>query len=135
MRLVFQNIEERGLAQVWKKSELHAHSKQLFTWHSYNACAKTSDIILNQVYNFFWIKWSSRFVQQFYRKIFLFFFSEFFVIRMFVKNSIFALHILEKQLHVFAWPTLHNSRYRLSYMWKFTWEKDIGERKVQNPVK
>ena len=31
MRLVFQNIEERGLAQVWQKSELHVHSKQLFT--------------------------------------------------------------------------------------------------------
>ena len=42
------------------------------------------------------------FVQQFYRKICLFFFSEFLVIRMFVKNSIFALQILEKQLHDFA---------------------------------
>ena len=30
---------------------------------------------------------------QFYRKICLFFFSEFLIIRMFVKNSIFALHI------------------------------------------
>ena len=41
------------------------------------------------------------------------------------KNSIFALQVLEKQLHVFAWPTLHKYRQTLSYMWKFTWEKDI----------
>ena len=39
----------------------------------------------------------SRFVLQLYRKIYLFFFSEFLVIRMFVKNSIFALQISEKQ--------------------------------------
>ena len=76
-----------------------------------------------------------RFVVQFYRKICLFFFSEFLVIRMFVKNSIFALQILEKQLHDFAWPTLRKSRQTLWYMWKLTWEKDIGERKVHNPVK
>ena len=48
---------------------------------------------------------------------------------MFVKNSIFALQILEKQLHALAWPTLHKSRQMLSYMWKFTWEKYIGKRK------
>ena len=76
-----------------------------------------------------------RFVVQFYRKICLFFFSEFLVIRMFVKNSICALQILEKQLHVFTWPTLHKSRQTLSYVWKFTWEKVIGERKVHDPVK
>ena len=51
---------------------------------------------------FFLDHFLGRFVQQFYRKIFLFFFSEFLVIRMFVKNSIFALQILKKQLHVFA---------------------------------
>ena len=50
------------------------------------------------------------------------------------ENSIFALHILEKQLHVFAWSTLRKSRQTLSYMWKFTWEKDIGERKGHNPL-
>ena len=66
---------------------------------------------------------------------FFFFFSKFIVIRVFVKNSIFALQILEKQLHAFAWPILHKSRQTFSYMWKFTWEKDIGERKVHSPVK
>ena len=75
------------------------------------------------------------FVQQFYRKICLFFFLEFLVIQMFVKKSTFALQILEKQLIVFAWPKLHISRQTLSYMWKFSWEKDIGEIKLHNPVK
>ena len=50
------------------------------------------------------------FVLQLYRKICVFFFSAFLVIRMFVKNSIFALQIIEKQWHVFAWLTLHKSR-------------------------
>ena len=27
----------------------HAHSKQLFTGHIYNACAKTSDIVLIKI--------------------------------------------------------------------------------------
>ena len=54
---------------------------------------------------------------------------------MFVKNSSFALQILEKQLHVFVWPTLHKSRQTLSYMCKFTWEKEIGKRKVHDSVK
>ena len=39
-----------------------------------------------------------RVVVQFYRKICLFFFLEFLVIRMFVKNSICALQILEKAI-------------------------------------
>ena len=47
---------------------------------------------------------------------------------MFVKNSILALQILEKQLHVFAWPTLHKSR-QTSYMWKSTWEKTLAKEK------
>ena len=89
----------------------------------------------NQVYNFFLYYFLGCFVQQFYRKICLFFFSEFLVIRMFLKNSIFALEILEKQFHFFAWPTLHKSQRTLLYMWKYTWEKDIGERKVHSPVK
>ena len=72
---------------------------------------------------------------QFYRKICLFFFLEFPVIQMFVKNLIFVLQILEKQLHVFAQSTLHKLRQMLSYMWKFSWEKDTGERKVHNPIK
>ena len=38
-------------------------------------------------------------------------------------------------MNVFAWPTLHKSRQTLPYMWKFTREKDIGEREVHNPVK
>ena len=66
-------------------------------------------IFQNQVYNFFLYHFLGRFVAQFYRKICLFFFSEFLVIQMFVKNSICALQILEKKLHVTAWPTLHNS--------------------------
>ena len=102
---------------------------------NFNYCFR-HDIFQNQVYNFFCIiSWLGCFVLQFYRKICLFFFSEFLVIRMFLKNSIFALQILEKQLHVFAWPTLHKSWQTLLYMWKFTWEKDNGERKVHNPVK
>ena len=87
-----------------------------------------------QVYSFLYY-FMGRFVQLFYRKICLFFFSEFLAIWMFLKNSIFALQILEKQLPVFAWPTLHKSRQTLSYIWKFTWEKDNGERKVHNPAK
>ena len=63
----------------------------------------------NQVCKFFLYYFLGRFAQQFYRKTCLFFFSEFLVIRMFLKNSIFALEVLEKQLHVFAWPTLHKS--------------------------
>ena len=62
------------------------------------------------------------FSQQFYSKICLFFFSEFLVIRMFVKNSIFTLYILKKQLYVFARLTLHKSRQALSFMSKFTWK-------------
>ena len=54
---------------------------------------------------------------------------------MFVKNSIFAFQILEKQLHVFGWPKLHKSWQKLLYMWKFISEKDIEERKLHNPVK
>ena len=73
-------------------------------------------------------------MQQFYGKICLFFFSEFLAIRIFVKNSIFTLQILEKQLHVSAWPTLPKSRQMLSYMWKFAWEKNIGERTVHNQL-
>ena len=76
-------------------------------------------IFQNQVYKFFgiisWVVLYCRFID--------------------CENSIFALQILEKQLHVFAWPTLHKSRETLSYMWKFTWEKDIGERKGHKPVK
>ena len=101
---------------------------------NFNYCFRHG-IFQNQVYNFFLYHFLGRFAQQFYSKICLFFFSEFLVIRMFVKNSIFALQILEKQLHVFAWPTLHKSWETLLYMWKFTWEKDNGERKVHNPVK
>ena len=76
-----------------------------------------------------------RFLLQFYHKICIFFFLEFLVIRMFAKNSILALQISEKKLHVFVWSTLHKSRQTLSYIWKFTWEKDIGKRKWRNPVK
>ena len=46
---------------------------------------------------------------------------------MFLENSIFALQIFEKQVHVFVWPTLPISRQKLSYMWIFTWEKDIAK--------
>ena len=88
----------------------------------------------NQVYNFF-VLFPGSFCTAVLSKICLFFTSEFLAIWMFVKNLIFALQILEKQLHVFAWPTLHKSWQTLLYMWKFTWEKDIGERKVHNPVK
>ena len=75
-----------------------------------------------------------RFAQQFYSKICLSFFSEFLVIRILVKNSNFALQILEKQLHVFAWLTLHKSRQTLSYMWKFTWEKTLAKEKYINQL-
>ena len=100
---------------------------------NFNYCLRHG-IFQNQVYIFLYY-FLGPFVLQFYRKICLLFFSEFLVIRMFVKNSIFALQILEKQLHVFAWSTLHKSRQTLSYMWKYTWEKDIAESKGHNPVK
>ena len=86
-------------------------------------------------FTFFLYYFLGRFVLQFYRKSCLLFFSEFLVIRMFLKNLIFALQILEKQLHVSASSTLHKSRQTLSYMQKYTWKKDIGERKGHNPVK
>ena len=86
-------------------------------------------------FTFFLYYFLGRFVVQFYRKICLFFLSEFLAIRMLVKNPICTLQILEKQLHVFVWPALHRSRQTLSYLWKFTWEKGIGQRKVHNPVK
>ena len=86
-------------------------------------------IFQNQVYNFFWYYFLGRFVLQFNRKICLFFFSEFLDIRMFAKNSILALQILEKKLHVFVWSTLHKSRQTLSYIWKFTWEKTLAKQK------
>ena len=110
---------------------------------NFNHCFRHG-IFQNQVYSFFCIiSWMGPFVLQFYRKICLFFFSEFLVIRMFVKNSIFALQILGNKLHVFAWYTLHKSRQTLftnldrlcRNMWKFTWGKDTGERKGHNPVK
>ena len=101
---------------------------------NFNCCLRHG-IFQNQSLQFFLYHFLGCFAQQFYSTISLFFFSEFLAIRMFVKNSIFALQILEKQLHVFAWPTLHKSRQTLSYMWKLTWEKHIGERKVHNPVK
>ena len=99
---------------------------------NFNCCLRHG-IFQNQSLQFFLYHFLGCFAQQFYSKISLFFFSEFLAIRMFVKNS--TLQILEKQLHVFAWPTLHKSRQTLSYMWKLTWEKHIGERKVHNPVK
>ena len=101
---------------------------------NFNYCFRHG-IFQNQIYNFFLYYFLGCFVVQLYRKICLFFFSESVVIQMFVKNSICTLQILEKQLHDFAWPTLHKSRQNLWYLWKFTWEKDIGERKVYNPDK
>ena len=77
---------------------------------NFNYCF-SHGIFQNQVYDFFVLFVS---LVQFYRKICLFFFSEFLVIWMFVKNSICTLQILEKQLHVFAWSTLHKSRQTLS---------------------
>ena len=107
---------------------------------------KTSVIALGIAFSgikftFFLSYFLGRFVLQLYRKICLFFFSDLFVflisslIRMFVKNSIFVLQIFEKQWRVFAWLTLHKSQQTFSYLWKFTWEKGIGERKVHNPLK
>ena len=109
---------------------------------NFNYCFRHG-IFQNQVYNFFciisWVVSHSSFIffssRFFNSKICLFFFSEFLVIWMFVKNSIFTLQILEKQLHALAWHTLHKSWQTLSYMWKFTREKDIGKRKVHSPVK
>ena len=34
---------------MWEFSAAHAHSKQLFTGHLYDACAKTSDIVLIKI--------------------------------------------------------------------------------------
>ena len=101
---------------------------------NFNYCFRHG-IFQNQVYNFFLYFFLGCFVVQLYRKICLFFFSESVVIQMFAKNSICTLQILEKQLHDFAWPTLQKSRQNLWYLWKFTWEKGIGEIKVYNPVK
>ena len=100
---------------------------------NFNYCFRHG-IFQNEVYNFLY-HFLGCFVLQFYRKICLFFASEFLVIRMFVKNSIFVLKILEKQLHIYMWPTLHKFWQTLSYGWKFTWEKEIGKRIVHNPVK
>ena len=77
---------------------------------NFNYCF-SHGIFQNQVYDFFVLFVS---LVQFYREICLFFFSEFLVIWMFVKNSICTLQILEKQLHVFAWSILHKSRQTLS---------------------
>ena len=74
------------------------------------------------------------FVVQFYRDICLFFFSECLLIRMFVKNSICALQILEKQLLVFAWPTLHKSRQTLSYCGNLLGKKTLTKEKGINQV-
>ena len=61
---------------------------------NFSYCFRQS-IFQNQVYNFFcvisWVTSYSSFIVRF-----VFFFLEFLVIRMFVKNSIFALQILEK---------------------------------------
>ena len=65
-------------------------------------CRLRHGIFQNQSLQFFLYHFLGCFAQQFYSKISLFFFSEFLAIRMFVKNSTFALQILEKQLHVFA---------------------------------
>ena len=127
MEIIYTNFEWQ-LQEIWGSKFVTKSSKST----SIIALGMAFSRIKFTIFVYFFL---GLFSQQFYRKICLFFFSELLVIRMFVKNSIFTLQILDKQFHFFAWPTLHKSQQTLSYMCKFTWEKDIGKRKVHNPVK
>ena len=99
---------------------------------NFNYCFRHA-IFQNQVYKFF-VLFPGSFRTAVLSVRFVCFSSQS-SLSLFVKNSIFASHNLKKQFHVFAWSTLHKSWQTLLYMWKFTWEKDNGERKVHNPVK
>ena len=109
---------------------------------NFNYCF-SHGIFQNQVYNFFciisWVVSHNSFIVRF-----VCFSSQNFLsfeclrkIRFFFTDFRKAIARLWVNLHFTSLrkSTLHKSRQTLSYMWKFTWEKEIGERKVHNPVK
>ena len=99
---------------------------------NFNYCFKHT-IFQNQVYDFFLSYFLGRFVLQLYRKICLFFFSEFLVIGMFVESSIFALQIVEKE----CLQVIHSAQISTNFVIfvEVYLGKRIGEKNVHNPVK